>query len=147
MDAPTPPTTVTEEHRERIDYVLYQSASMSLTGIGRVPRLTSPIPDETHASDHLPISARFVLRSKWAQVEEDARQWLACISGTTAARPLSPDALRSAFDYFDKVRSGRLWPQLCCSSHFPVTATVTLPHTSHLPSPHLSLHRRTETAL
>ena len=70
MDAPTPPTTVTEEHRERIDYVLYQSVSLSLTGIGHVPRLTSAIPDETHASDHLPISARFVLRSKWAQVRE-----------------------------------------------------------------------------
>ena len=106
MDAPTPATTVTEERQMRIDYLLYQSAAVSLTGVGQLPRLHAPIPDEVHPSDHLPVSARLVLRSKWAQVEEDARQWLACVSGTTTVRPLSPNALRLAFDYFDKDASG-----------------------------------------
>ena len=45
MDAPTPPTTITEERHLRIDYLLYQSAALSLTGVGHVPKLTSPIPD------------------------------------------------------------------------------------------------------
>ena len=154
MDAPTPATTYTEERCMRIDYLLYQSAAVSLTGVGQLPRLTAPIPDDTHPSDHLPVraphapartytrtpssapvsfagpdllpppydaclpacrpachataqvSARLVLRSKWAQVEDNARQWLACVSGTTTVRPLSPTALRLAFDYFDKDGSG-----------------------------------------
>ena len=72
MDAPTPPTTITEERTLRIDYVLYQSSQLSLTGVGFVPRLRSPIPDATHPSDHLPVSARLVFIPHWAQVE-DAR--------------------------------------------------------------------------
>lgn len=106
MDAPTPATTYTEERCMRIDYLLYQSAAVSLTGVGELPRLSAPIPDETHPSDHLPVSARLVLRSKWAQIEENAYQWLACVSGTTTVRPLSPTALRQAFEYFDKDDSG-----------------------------------------
>ena len=106
MDAPTPPTTVTEERHLRIDYVLYQSSALTLTGVGNVPKLTSPIPNIDHPSDHLPVSARLVLKSHWAQVEEDARQWLAAVSGTTSVRPLSGDALRLAFTYFDRDASG-----------------------------------------
>lgn len=108
MDAPTPPTTITEERHLRIDYLLYQSSALTLTGVGHVPRLSpdAPIPDEAHPSDHLPVSARLVLKSHWAQVEDDARQWLACISGTTTVRPLSGDRLRLAFTYFDKDASG-----------------------------------------
>uniref|UniRef100_A0A7S0L6X9 EF-hand domain-containing protein n=2 Tax=Coccolithus braarudii TaxID=221442 RepID=A0A7S0L6X9_9EUKA len=105
-DVPTPPTTVTEERQLRIDYLLYQSTSLRLTGVGSLPKLSSPIPDEIHPSDHLPVSARLVLKPHWAQVEDDARQWLACVSGTTASRPLSGDALRVAFTYFDKDASG-----------------------------------------
>ena len=41
-------------------------------------------------------------------MEEDARQWLACVSGTTTVRPLSGDALRAAFSYFDKDGSGQI---------------------------------------
>ena len=106
MDAPTSATTVTESRHLRIDYILFQSAAIALTGIGRMPRLSAPIPDADHASDHLPVSARLVLRTHWEQVEGDARQWLACISGTTTVRPLSGDALRLAFDFFDKDGSG-----------------------------------------
>ena len=106
MDAPTPPTTITEERHLRIDYLLYQSSALTLTGVGNVPKLSSPIPDAAHPSDHLPVSARLVLRPHWAQVEEDARQWLAAVSGTTSVRPLSGDALRLAFTYFDRDASG-----------------------------------------
>ena len=108
MDAPTPPTTITEERHLRIDYVLYQSASLSLTGVGHVPKLTMPIPDARHPSDHLPVSARLLIKPHWAQVEEDARQWLAAVSGTTSVRPLSGDALRLAFTYFDKDATGQV---------------------------------------
>ena len=68
MDAPTSATTVTEERNLRIDYLLYQSSAISLAGVGRLPRLISYIPDEDHPSDHLPVSARLVLRSHWEQV-------------------------------------------------------------------------------
>ena len=93
MDAPTAATTVTQERHLRIDYLLYQAAAITLTGVGRLPAISSFIPDAEHPSDHLPVSARLVLRSHWAQVEENARQWLACVSGTTTVRPLSPHAL------------------------------------------------------
>jgi len=46
------------------------------------------------------------VRPHWARVEDDARQWLACVSSNTAVRPLSGDALRTAFTYFDKDGSG-----------------------------------------
>lgn len=110
VDAPTPATTVTEDRHLRIDYVLYQSESLSLTGISNLPRLTSPIPDAVHPSDHLPVSARLVIRPHWARIEDDARQWLACVSGNTAVRPLSGDALRTAFTFFDKNGSGLVSP-------------------------------------
>jgi len=106
LDAPTPATTVTEERTLRIDYVLYQSESLSLTGVSQLPTLDAPIPDAEHPSDHLPVSARLVVRPHWARVEDDARQWLACVSSNTAVRPLSGDALRTAFTYFDKDGSG-----------------------------------------
>ena len=47
-----------------------------------------------------------MLKPHWAQVEEDATQWLAAVSGTTSVRPLSGDALRLAFTYFDKDATG-----------------------------------------
>ena len=108
MDAPTSPTTVTEERSLRIDYVLYQSSKLSLTGVARMPRLTAPIPDESNPSDHLPVRARLVLKTSWQQVEADARQWLGCLHGHTTIRPLSGDALRAAFSYFDKDGSGEV---------------------------------------
>jgi len=49
-----------------------------------------------------------VVKSSWQRVENDARQWLAAVSGTAAPRPLSPAALRQAFSYFDKDGSGRI---------------------------------------
>jgi len=113
MDAPTGPTSVTEEREMRIDYVLYQSDRICLTGVGggvAKADLHAPIPDETHPSDHTPVAARLLLKSKWAQTEDNARQWLACISGTTACRPLSGDALRLAYEYFDKDASGLIQP-------------------------------------
>ena len=86
----------------RIDYILYQSDRIALTGVSSTSHLISAIPDATHPSDHLPVSARLLLKSKWAQTEDNARQWLACISGTTSCRPLSGDALRLAYEFFDK---------------------------------------------
>ena len=106
MDAPTPVTTVTEERALRIDYVMYQSTAMQLRGVGNLPQLSTPIPDATHPSDHLPVSARLLIRPSWAQVEDDARQWLACVAGTRSVRPISPTNLRHAFTYFDKDGSG-----------------------------------------
>jgi hypothetical protein len=110
VDAPTSATTVTEDRHLRIDYVLYQSESLSLTGISNLPRLRSPIPNAAHPSDHLPVSARLVIRPHYARLEDDARQWLACVSGNTAVRPLSGDALRTAFTFFDKAGTGLVSP-------------------------------------
>lgn len=42
------------------------------TGVGHLPRLMAPIPDAEHPSDHLPVSARLVLRPHWARVEVPA---------------------------------------------------------------------------
>ena len=106
LDAPTPATTLTEERALRIDYILYQSTALQLRGVGQLPALLTPIPDETQPSDHVPVSARLLVRPSWVQVEEDARQWLACISGTASVRPISGTALRAAFTYFDKDGSG-----------------------------------------
>lgn len=106
LDAPTPATTLTEERALRIDYILYQSTALQLRGVGQLPALLTPIPDETQPSDHVPVSARLLVRPSWVQVEDDARQWLACISGTMSVRPISGTALRAAFTYFDKDGSG-----------------------------------------
>lgn len=110
LDVPTGPTSITSERSDRIDYVLYQSASLCLTGVTTLPHVAAPIPDGSQPSDHLPISAKLSLKPVWAQVEEDARQWLACVSGTASVRPLSGDALRAAFSYFDKDGSGEVSP-------------------------------------
>jgi len=110
MDVPTGPTSFTEEREMRIDYILYQSDRIALTGVSSTSHLISAIPDATHPSDHLPVSARLLLKSKWAQTEDNARQWLACISGTTSCRPLSGDALRLAYEFFDKDASGLIQP-------------------------------------
>lgn len=110
-DAPTGPTSITEERRARIDYILYQSDRLELTGAGAPPEEDlPPLPNEHFPSDHLPVSARLLLKSKWAKMEEDARQWLACVSGTTACRPLSGVAVRLAFQYFDQDHSGLIQP-------------------------------------
>jgi len=108
MDAPTPPTTYTDARSMRIDYVLYQSANLALTGVGRLPPVGEGMPNAMHPSDHLPVSCRLKIRQSWAVVEEDARQWAACIKGGSAVRPLSGEALRTAFTYFDKDGSGRV---------------------------------------
>jgi Ca2+-binding EF-hand superfamily protein/exonuclease III len=108
MDAPTPPTTYTDARSMRIDYVLYQSANLALTGVGRLPPVKEGMPNAMHPSDHLPVSCRLKIRQSWAVVEEDARQWAACIQGGSAVRPLSGEALRAAFSYFDKDGSGRV---------------------------------------
>ena len=109
MDAPTGPTSVTEEREMRIDYLLYQSSCLSITGVGDA-KVATPIPDEAHPSDHLPVSARFMIKPHWARVQEDARSWLACVSDTTVSRPLSGDALRLAFAFFDKDSDGMVSP-------------------------------------
>jgi len=106
LDAPTAATTLTEERALRVDYILYQSTALQLRGVGQLPSLLTPIPDATQPSDHVPVGARLLVRPSWVQVEEDARQWLACISGTTSVRPISGTALRAAFTYFDKDGSG-----------------------------------------
>ena len=78
----------------RIDYLLYQASHLSLRAVERLPVLTAPIPDEKHPSDHLPVAARFVIKSAWERIRDDARQWLTAVTGTTSARPLSSAALR-----------------------------------------------------
>jgi hypothetical protein len=110
-DAPTGPTSITDERNSRIDYVLYQSDRIKLTGSGPPPaRGMTTIPNLEHPSDHLPVSSRMKLKSKWDKMEEDARQWLACVSGTTACRPLSGVAVRNAFEYFDKDHAALISP-------------------------------------
>lgn len=110
-DAPTGPTSITDERNARIDYVLYQSDRIKLTGSGPPPaRGMTTIPNLEHPSDHLPVSSRMKLKSKWDKMEEDARQWLACVSGTTACRPLSGVAVRNAFEYFDKDHAALISP-------------------------------------
>ena len=113
VDVPTPPTTKTDARCMRIDYLLYQSAKLSLVTVEQVPRLDRPIPNAVIPSDHVPVLSRFELRSRTAQIESAARQWLNAISEQSTQRPLSDTELRMAFDFFDTAREGRVyWPAL-----------------------------------
>ena len=51
------PTSVTSTRRMRIDYLLH-SSQVAIDDTARMPLLTTPIPDEVHPSDHLPLVIR-----------------------------------------------------------------------------------------
>jgi hypothetical protein len=103
LDAPTPPTTYTDDRCCRIDYLLYQSSLLQLRAVDQLPLLTYPIPVPTqHPSDHLPIAAHFALAHPFDATLSAVREWFACVSGASVARPLCAGDLREAFRYFDK---------------------------------------------
>lgn len=106
VDAPSPPTTRTDARNYKIDYLLYQSSCIRLTRVEKLPQLLGSIPDRTHPSDHLPIIASLALKSEWDGVKESATQWISAVTGSNTVRPLSGDALRDAYSYFDKDGSG-----------------------------------------
>ena len=86
--------------------------------------ISQPLIPQIRAQVPMQVSARLRLKSKHAKMEDDARQWLACVSGTTACRPLSGTALRGAFQYFDTDHSGLIQPVPafpCCSSELART--------------------------
>ena len=56
-DVPSRATSVTESRHLRIDALFFQQNEVRLLDVSMLPELTSPIPDETHPSDHLPIKA------------------------------------------------------------------------------------------
>lgn len=108
LDAPTRATSVTDARACRIDYLLFQSAALRLLRVDQLPKLDQSIPDQQgiHPSDHLPVGASFGLKFGFDQLVDDARQWAACVAGSSVARPLSVEALRAAYSYFDKDGSG-----------------------------------------
>jgi len=56
------PTSVTSTRRMRIDYLLHSTA-VQMIDAPNMPALASPIPDDEHPSDHIPLVIKVRLRS------------------------------------------------------------------------------------
>ena len=71
------------------------------TASPQAPKLTEPIPNGAHPSDHVPIMASFELRSDLEYNIECARTWFATVSGRVNFVPLTPQQLESAYFVFE----------------------------------------------
>ena len=124
-EAPSPATSVTEARNVRIDTIAYQDSRLALVDVNVVPNLAGPIPDAEHPSDHLPIRAKFQVRTQLSCLEAFARNWLNTICAALSAtdeslgvwsdgygelQPLSKETLRSAFMFFDSRGDGTISP-------------------------------------
>lgn len=100
-ELPTGKTSVTSAREVRIDALLFQSARLRLLDSVQAPKLTEPIPNGAHPSDHVPIMASFELRSDLEYNIECARTWFATVSGRVNFVPLTPQQLESAYFVFE----------------------------------------------
>ena len=105
------PTSVTSTRRMRIDYLLH-SSQVAIDDTARMPLLTTPIPDEAHPSDHLPLVIRVRLKSKLSQLHEVANAWAQVVladgdASKCSAAPLSSEELDRAFAFFDGDSDGQ----------------------------------------
>ena len=101
------PTSVTSTRRMRIDYLLHSTA-VQMVDAPNMPALASPIPDDEHPSDHIPLVIKVRIKSELSQLHEMARGWVLMVladgsSGDYAgpAVPLSSEELDKAFAFFD----------------------------------------------
>ena len=79
-----------------------------LLDVSMLPELRSPIPDETHPSDHLPIKATLRMRGAMERMEAAARAWtIAVLEGTVDGVPLTRDQLRLGFTQGGPAREQR----------------------------------------
>ena len=100
-ELPTGKTSVTAARDVRIDALLYQSQRLVLTDSRKAPALPTPIPDQIHPSDHIPIMATFEVRSALSHHQECARAWFNTIAGRTGHVPLTHEGLASAYFVFE----------------------------------------------
>ena len=106
------PTSVTSTRRMRIDYLLH-SSQVAMDDTARMPLLTTPIPDEVHPSDHIPLVIKVRLKSKLSQLHEVANAWAQVVladgdSAKCSAAPLSSEELDRAFAFFDGDSDGQV---------------------------------------
>lgn len=101
-DVPSRATSVTGSRSLRIDALFYQPNEVKLLDISMLPALSSPIPDGIHPSDHLPVKAKFRMRSVIERMESAARSWiLAVLEGIVDGIPMTREQLQLGFTLFD----------------------------------------------
>lgn len=102
-DVPSGPTSVTSSRCSRIDAILYQSHMLELVDMHELPDLSmkSPIPNETHPSDHLPVVAQFTMRSNLHLTYQLAKDWFWVTAGRRGALPLDAWQLHKSWTVFD----------------------------------------------
>lgn len=100
-DVPTGQTTVTTAREMRIDAILYQRSVLELVEVPPLPRLSphSPIPNELHPSDHIPITAVFKMKTT-LQRGQIAAAWAvsAIVQPETIGALLSASQLKEGFE-------------------------------------------------
>ena len=64
----------------RIDAVFYPNSSLVLVDAPMLPLLSSPIPDFTHPSDHLPMRATFRMRTDYDRGLAVSRAWYTSVA-------------------------------------------------------------------
>jgi Ca2+-binding EF-hand superfamily protein/endonuclease/exonuclease/phosphatase family metal-dependent hydrolase len=112
-DTPTLPTSFTLLRQMRIDYLVHSEIFL------RLERVNSPkkgeaiqdgkttIPNDSHPSDHLPVSAEFRFLTEQEVVRECADRFCTAILHPGAAdRPPFQSEVRMAFEYFDQNITG-----------------------------------------
>mmetsp|Transcript_63293 Transcript_63293/g.119860 ORF Transcript_63293/g.119860 Transcript_63293/m.119860 type:complete len:608 (+) Transcript_63293:118-1941(+) len=107
-DVPSRATSVTTARQMRIDAILYQSKKMVLVDAHNLPQLTvaNPIPNSEHPSDHVPVKARFRLRT-WLEVtEKSACEWYWRLAGKGNFNAVTLEELCDAFMLYDHDGAG-----------------------------------------
>lgn len=111
-DVPTHRTSFTLLRQSRIDYLVYPDTLLRLKNVRRAAHDgASPIPNGEHPSDHLPIAADFQYSTDLEIREECARRFCVGLRRGSLSRPLLPDEMHAAFDYFDTDGSGTIEPE------------------------------------
>mmetsp|Transcript_18885 Transcript_18885/g.25982 ORF Transcript_18885/g.25982 Transcript_18885/m.25982 type:complete len:625 (-) Transcript_18885:124-1998(-) len=110
MDVPTKRTSFTLMRQSRIDYLMFSEPYLRLTDIKKGDCNQEAIPSLEHPSDHLPIAAHFQYPTELQVARDCARRFCDCIGHGALRRPLLPDELRAAFDYFDRNGNEKITP-------------------------------------
>jgi len=109
-DVPTGATSVTACRNVRIDAIMYQSSRLELADVGETPPLNTsdPIPNNLHPSDHVPIFAKFLVRSRLQMAYAALREWYCQVVGEGSSLILDALELNQAFKLLDHDGTGSI---------------------------------------
>jgi Ca2+-binding EF-hand superfamily protein len=106
-DVPTGPTSMTDCRKVRIDAVMFQPKHLKVLGI-HVPHLKGRIPDEIHPSDHVAVRVKFEVKADHLKMQECARAWLECVTGTSRLLPMTDREIKRAFSFLDRDSTSKI---------------------------------------